>query len=72
MPEHLMKRQLDFANIPGQMQTIQSYFFFPFSLPLAAGAEAVDPTLEARDEGAAEVTLLPPLTLSSVLFYTKY
>jgi hypothetical protein len=42
------------------------------ALPLGAGAglEAVDITLDAREEGAAEVALLPApdLTLSSALF----
>ena len=48
------------------------YFFLPFALLLGAGAwlEVVDMTLEAREEGAADVALLPApdLTLSSALF----
>lgn len=49
------------------------HFFLLLDLPFVAGAwlEAVDMTLEAREEGAAEVALLPApdLTLSSALFY---
>jgi hypothetical protein len=47
----------------------------PFALLLlgmGAGLEAVDMTLEAREDGAADVALLPTadLTLSSALFYS--
>ena len=52
-----------------------NYFFLPFALPFAgAGAlEAVDITLDALEEGAADVALLPPLdfTLSRALFYKR-
>jgi hypothetical protein len=49
------------------------HFFLPFDLFLdavGAGLEAVDMTLEAREEGAADVALLPiaDLTFSSALF----
>lgn len=48
----------------------QIYFFLPLLLPFGAGAaDGVEATLEARDEGAAELALLP-LTLSSALFYS--
>jgi len=51
---------------------VHSHFFLPFDLPFGAGAglEAVDMTLEAREEGAADVALLPAadLTLSRALF----
>lgn len=50
------------------------HFFFDFDLPLAGAGvalEAVDKTLESRDEGAADVALLPAadLTLSRALFW---
>jgi hypothetical protein len=52
--------------------TFQSHFFFPLDLPFGGGAglEAVDITLEAREDGAAEVALLPApdLMLSRALF----
>jgi hypothetical protein len=49
------------------------YFFLPLDLFLAeegTGLEAVDITLEAREDGTVEVALLPAtdLTLSSALF----
>jgi hypothetical protein len=47
----------------------------PIDLPFDAGAglDAVDMTLEAREEGAADVALLPAvdLTLSRALFCEK-
>lgn len=45
-----------------------SYFFFPFGFDLGAEAELVEVTLDAREEGAAELALLAPLTLSKALF----
>jgi hypothetical protein len=55
---------------------IAVYFFLPLPLPFGAGAwlDAVDMTLEAREEGAAEVALLPApdLTLSSALFCSNF
>jgi hypothetical protein len=55
---------------------IAIYFFLPLPLPFGAGTwlDAVDMTLEAREEGAAEVALLPApdLTLSSALFYSNF
>jgi hypothetical protein len=54
-------------------QTFLLHFFLPFVLPFGAGAglDAVDITLEALEEGAAEVALLPApdLMLSSALFW---
>ena len=54
---------------------IAIYFFLPLVLLFGTGAwlEAVDITLEAREEGAAEVALLPApdLRLSSALFCSK-
>jgi hypothetical protein len=55
-----------------------NHFFFPPFFPFpafaagGAGLEAADvPTLEAREDGAAEVALLPApdFTLSRALFY---
>jgi hypothetical protein len=49
------------------------HFFLPFVLPFETGAglDAVDMTLDALEEGAAEVALLPApdLMLSSALFW---
>jgi hypothetical protein len=49
------------------------HFFLPFDLLFGGGAglEAVDMTLEALEDGAADVALLPApdLMLSSALFY---
>lgn len=54
---------------------MDAHFFLPLALLLGAGAwlEAADMTLEAREEGAAEVALLPApdLTLSRALFYSN-
>jgi hypothetical protein len=52
-----------------------AHFFLDLDLLFEGGAglEAVDMTLEAREEGAADVALLPAadLTLSRALFYRK-
>jgi hypothetical protein len=52
---------------------LHRHFFLPFALLFGAGAgvEALDKTLEAREDGAADVALLPTadLTLSKALFY---
>lgn len=45
-----------------------SYFFFPFDFDLDAGVELVEVTLDAREEGAAELAMLAPLTVSKALF----
>jgi len=51
------------------------HFFFPLPLPfgIGAGLDAVDMTLEAREDGAADVALLaaPDLILSRALFWTE-
>ena len=51
---------------------IDNYFFFPLPFPLVAGTvfEAVDISLDALEDGAAEVALLPApdLMLSRALF----
>jgi hypothetical protein len=48
------------------------HFFLPFNLPFdrGAGLDAVEMTLDALEEGVAEVALLPApdLMLSSALF----
>jgi hypothetical protein len=52
-------------------QNRKNHFFLPLALPLTgAWLEAVDMTLEALEEGVADVALLPTadLTLSSALF----
>jgi hypothetical protein len=51
-----------------QAKEVFNYFFFPFDLALDPDAEFVEVTLEARDEGAAELALLAPFTLSRALF----
>lgn len=50
-----------------------AHFFFPFDFDLDTGAGLDDATLEARDDGAADVALLPApdLTLSSALFFER-
>jgi hypothetical protein len=53
-----------------------NHFFLPLALLFVgagAGVEPLDITLEAREEGAADVALLPApdLRLSSALFYEE-
>jgi hypothetical protein len=59
-------------EIVKSIETQNHHFFLPFDLLFGAGAglEAFDMTLEALEEGAAEVALLPApdLMLSSALF----
>ena len=59
------------CNLRSPVSVWLVYFFFPFvlDLDLDADADAVEVTLEAREEGAAELFLLAPLTLSRTLFY---
>jgi len=60
----------------GWYKTFHNHFFLPFVLLFVgagAGVEPLDITLEAREDGAAEVALLaaPDLRLSSALFYEE-
>jgi hypothetical protein len=57
-----------------QYRTYHDYFFLPLALLFVgagAGVEPLDITLEAREDGAADVALLaaPDFRLSSALFY---
>jgi hypothetical protein len=63
-------------EIVPRYRTFYNHFFLPFVLLFAgagAGVEPLDITLEAREDGAAEVALLaaPDLRLSSALFYEE-
>lgn len=54
-----------------------NHFFLPLDLPFTgagAGVEPLDIMLEAREDGAAEVALLPApdLRLSRALFYDTF
>jgi hypothetical protein len=64
---HLGVHTAPYASI--SLPSLFGYFFFPFDLLLDPDAEFVEVTLEAREDGAAELALLAPLMLSKALFY---
>lgn len=53
------------------MEDTMLHFFLPSALLFAEAGAGLEATLEAREDGAMEVALLPAtdLTLSSALFY---